>query len=252
MSLLPIGKSAVVPPGPRPATDGRAGATRRQTTADTVADPTYRRLLGEAAWRRLPVEVRRRFSQAPAAGHTLVYRGSVSLAYSRAGRVFAMLCHALGRLLPPAWATRAIVDVELDRDPDGGIRWSRRYRYGDGRTVVVRSTKCVGADGRGLSERVGRFFIMPLDVRNDDGRLEFVSTSYAIRIGRIRLPIPGVLTPGTTRVSHTQIRGGLFRFTLSVRHRWLGETVRQDGLFQEFTRSRPSDDAGGPDDGAQR
>lgn len=202
-----------------------------------VADPTYRRLLGPDAWRRLPQEVQRRFSSRPHGDAHVSYRGHVRIRMSPAGRLFAQVCRVLGTLLPPRAGLSVPVNVDLTDDADGGVRWTRRYEYPRSKPVTVASTKCIGAGGR-LLEMVGRFFVMDLDVTEQDGSLVFTSTAYRLRLGGLRLKIPDALTPGTTTVAHTQVAGDLFRFTLRVHHRWLGETLLQEGLFQGFMTSR--------------
>lgn len=204
-----------------------------QTTPGREIDATYQQLLGRDAWERLAPEVRRRFSARPCPGGEIRYRGRVRIAMAPAGRLFAWLCKAFGDLLPPRTDESVPLAVTLTADPGGGVRWERRYEYADRPPAVVASTKRLDANG-GLLELVGRYFIMELAVSEVEGALHFVSTAYRLRVGRRRFRIPGFLTPGVTTVTHTQVAGGLFRFGLRVRHRWLGETLLQEGLFQDF------------------
>ncbi len=211
-------------------------APARRTASGLAADTTYERLLGRDAWQRLAPEIRRRFSRRPCHNGAIEYRGRVRIHMSRAGRLFARVCQLFGNLLPPRTADAVPLAVRLTADPGGGVYWARRYDYADGPPVVVGSTKRVDGAG-GLLELVGRYFVMELDVSESNGALVFVSTAYSLRLGRWRLRIPSLLTPGTTTVTHTQVAGDLFRFGLRVRHRWLGETLMQEGLFQGFDAS---------------
>ncbi len=63
--------------------------------------------------------------------------------------------------------------------------------------------------------------------------LYFRSAGYFFCLGRLRLPLPEWLTPGALTVSHTDLGGGLFRFTLDVVHPRLGPLLRQSALFRE-------------------
>ena len=73
---------------------------------------------------------------------------------------------------------------------------------------------------------------MRLALREVGGDLHFVSTSYDFTAFGITVRIPHLLTPGKTTVTHEQLRGDLFRFTLSVHHPVFGRTIYQDGYFE--------------------
>ncbi len=66
-----------------------------------------------------------------------------------------------------------------------------------------------------------------------EGELHFRSTGYFWRRGRRRVRLPRWLTPGELHVVHADLGGGWFRFRIAVRHRLLGETLFQDGIFAE-------------------
>jgi hypothetical protein len=67
----------------------------------------------------------------------------------------------------------------------------------------------------------------------DDGALVFTSRRFFLSIGSWRLPIPGVLTPGTCRVEHRAIDEHRFSFSLSMTHPLWGMTFRQNGIFND-------------------
>lgn len=48
-----------------------------------------------------------------------------------------------------------------------------------------------------------------------------------------QIPLPHWLSPGETHVSHTDLGGGFFRFTISMDHRQLGRTFYQTGIFRQ-------------------
>ena len=45
--------------------------------------------------------------------------------------------------------------------------------------------------------------------------------------------MPDWLPPGVTHVEHIDLGDGSFRFTMSVRHRWLGQVFWQSGRFRD-------------------
>jgi hypothetical protein len=49
----------------------------------------------------------------------------------------------------------------------------------------------------------------------------------------LRLPLPPWLTPGDLTVTHSDLGGGAFRFTLEIVHPRLGKLIRQSAIFRE-------------------
>jgi hypothetical protein len=78
---------------------------------------------------------------------------------------------------------------------------------------------------------------MPLNVYEERGVLHFVSRGYYFDLGRrpnggrIKIPLPALLSPGTTHVEHIDEADGWFRFTMTVTHPFFGEMFYQTGRF---------------------
>jgi hypothetical protein len=72
---------------------------------------------------------------------------------------------------------------------------------------------------------------MPLTVAVRDGELHFLSTGYYFEWLGLRVPLPSWFSPGCTHVVHRDLGDGRFRFTMTVRHAWLGELFNHDGIF---------------------
>ena len=209
-------------------------------------------LVGAAAWSRLPAAVQRRFGTAHA---DVTYQGHLDMRCSAIGHVYAALARLWGGPLTHLNRHAVPTTVRVSSNGCGGVVWERRFHThsgsagdaggdaagnangnatgnerGDDRTV--RSTKELGADG-GLLERTDGGLSMSLDVFEEDGALVFRSRSFWWVLGRLRIPVPALLTPGTCRVAHTDLGGGQFRFTLSMVHPWWGETFHQSGVFAD-------------------
>src|SRR5262249_18328698 len=123
--------------------------------------------------------------------------------------------------------------VRIYRSKRGdGIVWERRYGFPGRAPVVVSSTKRPDPPD-GLLECATRGFAMRLRVFERDGAIHFASTGYSVEVGRWRLSLPHLLTPGDAHVVHSDEGNGWFRFTMSFRHRLFGETYFQDGLFHQ-------------------
>ena len=187
-------------------------------------------LVGPAGWARLPSAVHRRFG----AGHGAAsYVGRMALRCSPAGRVFAVLARAFGSPLAGVTDDAVPTSVRVFDDGRGGMVWERRFHTREaGAPHVVRSTKELGADG-GLVERTDGGLGMDLRAFEDDGALVFESRGFFLALGRLRLRVPALLTPGTCRVAHTDLGDGLFRFDLDMVHPLWGRTFHQSGVFAD-------------------
>jgi len=187
-------------------------------------------LVGSAGWARLPAAVRRRFGVDHGAA---TYVGRMDLRCSPVGRVFAALARLFGSPLSGATATAVPTSVRVFDDGRGGMVWERSFHTaGAGAPHVVRSTKQLGGDA-GLVERTDGGLAMALEVFEERGALVFESRRFALMLGGLRLPVPALLTPGTCRVTHTDLGGGLFRFDLDMVHPLWGHTFHQSGVFAD-------------------
>lgn len=209
-----------------PAAEGRDNSV--------AADSTFRRLLGEAAWQRLNPNVRARFAVKPEAGQVFAFAGVMDVVRrSWFGWLLGHICRLIGTPVTPQRGRDVPTVVRIYRSRRGdGIVWERRYRFSGQAPVVVSSTKRADPPD-GLLECAGRGVAMRLRLFERDGAIHFASTGYCIEVGRRRLPIPHLLTPGDAHVVHSDEGNGWFRFTMSFRHRLFGETYFQEGLFHQ-------------------
>jgi uncharacterized protein DUF4166 len=210
---------------------GRPSASRDDTVAP---DPTFRRLLGEAAWQRLNPHVRARFAVKPEAGQVFTFTGVMDVVRrSWFGWLVGHICRLIGTPVTPRQGRDVPTVVHIYRSSRGdGIVWERCYGFSGRPPVVVSSTKRADPPD-GLLECASRGFAMRLRLFERDGAIHFASTGYCLDVGRWRLPIPHLLTPGDAHVVHGDEGNGWFRFTMSFRHRLFGETFFQQGLFHQ-------------------
>jgi len=199
-----------------------------------AADPTFRRLLGEAAWQRLNPNVRARFAVKPDAGRVFTFTGVMGVVRrSWFGWLLGHICRLIGTPVTPRQGRDVPTVVRIYRSGRGdGIVWERRYEFPGRMPVVVSSTKRADPPD-GLLECASHGFAMRLRLFERDGAIHFASIGYCIELGRWRLPLPHLLTPGDAHVVHRDEGNGWFRFTLSFRHRLFGETYFQEGLFHQ-------------------
>ena len=190
-------------------------------------------LVGSDGWNRLPAAVQRRFGCAH--GDT-TYIGHLELGCSRIGGLYALATRLFGGPLTRIRASGVTTTVRVSDDGRGGVVWERGFHrssmLGADHVRTVRSTKQLDRDGR-LFERTDGGLSMALDVFEEGGSLVFQSRGFSLVWGRLRLPVPALLTPGTCRVMHTDLGGGFFRFTLSMVHPLWGRTFHQSGVFAD-------------------
>ena len=180
-------------------------------------------LVHPADWARLPASLRSRFQ---AAHRPATYRGAMTFRCSAVGAAFAFLSRAFGAPLVGAQAAEQPVTVHV-RATARGIAWSRHI---GGR--CVRSVKSAGPGGTVLERTDGGLgMVLGLSVEAD--ALVFTSRRYVLALGRWRLPIPSLLTPGRCRVEHRAVDERHFRFTLTMVHPLWGTTFHQTGVFTD-------------------
>ncbi len=214
------------------------GARRNPDAGGDLLDLRFRALIPEREWASLPPAVRRRFGKRLAQGASAVYVGRVvAMRFSRFGRLCAQVARLFGGPLPlEVGAGRASV-VTVTEDPDGGGQvWTRLYARACGFPQVIHSAKRF-AGPTGLEEHVGAGIGMALTVAVVDGALAFRSQRYFVECFGQRVCLPDWLTPGALTVTHADA-GALeppdaFRFTLDIRHPWLGQLIRQEAVFRD-------------------
>src|SRR5882672_10577024 len=204
------------------------------SNAKVLDDHRFRALLSDEDWGRLPVAVWRRFSKRLADGKTIVYVGEVDEAcFSRAGWWLAQAARLIGGPLPTGSATCVPMIVTVTEDAAaGGQIWTRICARGRGFPQVIHSSKRF-AGPTGLEEYVGFGVSMALRMLVDGQALLFRSAGYFVQVGWLRLPLPEWLAPGDLTVTHSDLGGGEFRFTLDLIHPRFGRLIHQSARFTE-------------------
>jgi hypothetical protein len=199
-----------------------------------LLDLRFRALLGDAAWARLPPAIRRRFSKRLADGRTVVYTGRVTdMAISRAGRVLAQLARLIGAPLPVSRDVDVPSVVTVTEDMrSGGQIWTRLYARRRGFPQMIHSAKRFGGP-TGLEEHVGCGIGMTLRVSATESALVFRSERYFLQVGRLRVMLPRLLSPGDLTVTHREIDATRFEFTLDLSHPRLRGLIHQRAVFEE-------------------
>ena len=201
-----------------------------------IDDQRFRTLLSDEDWGRLPLAVWRRFSMRLADGNTIVYVGEVdSATISFAGWCIAQTIRVIGGPLPTAAETGVPMIVAVTEDAaSGGQIWTRMTGRRRGFPQVIHSCKRF-AGPTGLEEYVGCGIGVALRICVESEALVFRSVGYFLQIGRWKWPLPVWLTPGDLTVTHADLGGNAFRFTLQIVHPHLGPLLSHSAAFKEAT-----------------
>jgi hypothetical protein len=201
-----------------------------------LCDLRFRALLSDDNWKQLPPATRQRFSKRLADGATAVYVGEVvEIGFSRIGWWLSQVARLIGGPLPVSTDTHVPSIVTVTEDAaTGGQIWTRIYARRNGFPQVIHSSKRF-AGPTGLEEYIGFGVGMALRIAVDDGALLFRSAGYFMQAGRLKFFLPAFLTPGALTVTHTDLGGGQFQFTLEIVHPRFGMLVRQSAVFREAT-----------------
>ena len=197
-------------------------------------DHRFRALLPDEDWGRLPVAIWRRFSKRFEDGSTVVYVGEVKEAWSsRIGWWVAQAARLIGGPLPTGTETGVPMIVTVTEDAaSGGQIWTRICARRDGFPQVIHSAKRF-AGPTGLEEYVGFGVSMALRIAVEREALVFHSVGYSLQLGSLRIRLPAWLTPGDLTVTHSDLGGDDFRFTLEIIHPRFGRLIRQSAVFRE-------------------
>ena len=143
------------------------------------------------------------------------------------------MARLVGGPLPTGSETGVPMIVTVTEDAaSGGQIWTRICARKSGFPQVIHSSKRF-AGPTGLEEYVGYGISMALRIFVKREALVFRSVDYALQVGPWRLPLPAWLTPGDLTVTHSDLGGGSFRFTLEIIHPRFGRLLRQSAMFRE-------------------
>lgn len=198
----------------------------------------FKQTLG-TEWQKLHPDIRRRFDKNPEPGKRLHYTGTLSeLRCSLPGKLMGLLTRPIvGGALIPVSDTDVPVDIQVYSLPgDPAIYKYRLYRLNRHQPVEFTSHMLGGENGEVL-EYVGAGLGMTLDLRVEDGNLLFTSGRYFWQIFGRRVPLPGLFTPGKTRLVHQNRGPDRFSIRIEIRHALFGLMFLQAGDFREITQA---------------
>ena len=189
---------------------------------------------GEVAWAKLPAATRARFGRRIGGCRTILYVGEViECRMNAAGWLLARASRLIGTPVPTSRDAFVPACVSVTEDAaSGGQLWTRIYGRRRGFPQVIHSSKRF-CGPTGLEEYVGRGVGVALRVEVQGEALHFVGDHYFLSLLGLRLRVPAWLAPGTLTIRHVDCNHGRFAFVLELRHRLLGELIRQTVMFAD-------------------
>jgi hypothetical protein len=214
--------------------DIESGPAAGHATPVELTDLRFRTLLGAHQWNALPADIRARFSKRLSGNAAVTYVGHIAtVRMNRAGRLLSHALRLIGAPLPICLDSDVASVVTVTEDmATGGQTWTRLYAKKIGFPQVIHSAKRFSGP-TGLEEYIGFGITMALRPGVEDGALVFRSAGYGLNLGRLRLALPGWLSPGALTVGHRATGPGTFAFTLSLTHRLFGELLYQEGHYRD-------------------
>lgn len=210
-----------------------------QQSATAPASPSegalFRKILG-ARWQALHPDIQNRFEKNPFPGRPLRYTGILSeLTCSFWGRLLGHLTRPMiqGALIPYSDYDFP-VDIQVYSKPDcPHIYKERTYRLSRRKPIMFTSYMKESEKGEVL-EYVGMGLGMKLRVFEKNGNLHFESDGYFWDIGLFRIPLPDLLSPGKTYLTHMNQDRDTFRIRIDITHSIFGKMFTQAGVFHEI------------------
>jgi hypothetical protein len=194
----------------------------------------FKKILGPA-WRELHPDIQARFDKNPLPGKPLYYSGRLSeLTCSRIGRMLGYLTMPLikGALMPYNDADFPVEIQVYSKPACASIFKQRIYKLNTRKPVMFTSFMAESRKGEVL-EYVGKGLGMKLVLEVRDGNLHFESDGYFWEVFGVRIPLPGMLTPGKTFLCHRNNSPNQFDIRIEIRHALFGTTFTQAGVFRE-------------------
>jgi len=194
----------------------------------------FRKILAQD-WLKLHPDIQARFAKNPEPDKPLYYRGELSeLSCSKIGKILGYLTLPMikGALLP--FNDKDFpVDIEVYSKANCPFIFKQRiYRLNNRKAVEFTSYMRESSKGEVL-EYVGMGLGMKLVLHVENGNLYFTSDGYFWDVLGLRIPLPGIITPGKTFLSHRNDNPSQFNIRIEIKHCLFGTTFTQVGIFQE-------------------
>ncbi len=194
----------------------------------------FKKIMGKE-WLNLHPDIQKRFEKNPAPGAPLEYEGSLEeLSCSFWGKLLGYLTKPFikGALIPYT-AYNFPVDIQVYSKKNCPYIFKQRiYKLPNQKPIQFTSYMRESETGEVL-EYVGSGLGMKLLVFEKNSNLHFKSDGYFWDIGLCRIPVPDILSPGKTYLTHINEGANQFRIRIDIDHAIFGKMFVQAGVFRD-------------------
>jgi hypothetical protein len=198
----------------------------------------FKKILGDR-WLCLHTDIQKRFEKNPIHGTPLYYEGILDELYcSIWGKLLGYITRPLihGALIPHT-AHHFPVHIQVYSKIDCPYIFKERIYFLPDRTPITFTSYMRESEKGEVLEYVGSGLGMKLIVFEKDSNLHFKSDGYFWDIGLFRIPIPDILSPGKTYLTHVNQGHDQFSISIIIKHPVFGIMFKQTGTFHEINKS---------------
>lgn len=195
----------------------------------------FKKIMGEE-WSRLHSDIQNRFEKNPVPGKPLKYHGTLEeLSCSFWGKILGYITKPFiqGALIPNT-AYDCPVDIKVYTKPNCPHIFKERIYKIPGRQPIKFTSYMKESEKGEVLEYVGAGLGMKLIVFEKDAQLHFKSDGYFLDIGICRIPLPDLISPGDTYLTHINEGENQFRIRIDITHKIFGKMFMQTGVFTQI------------------
>jgi hypothetical protein len=195
----------------------------------------FKKIMGKE-WLRLHPDIQNRFEKNPTPGKPLKYHGKLEeLSCSFWGKILGHITKPFvqGALIPYT-AYEFPVDITVYTKLNCPHIFKERIYKIPGRKPIKFTSYMKESENGEVLECVGAGLGMKLILFEKDSDLHFKSDGYFLDIGIYRIPLPNIITPGYTYLTHVNEGENQFRIRIDIKHKILGKMFVQTGVFKQI------------------
>jgi predicted DCC family thiol-disulfide oxidoreductase YuxK len=203
------------------------GTTKIQKTAFA---PTFKPIFG-SAWDNLPEVIKLHYANRPYSEDITRVKGTMTITFSPLMKFLAPFLSYF-KIFAPAPGEHISVEVDYMSSPkNASFTFNRRFYYPHlDKPFTFKTTLWHIKDDVIID--TFRFGIgLKMRYAFDGTKVQFLHEGYALRLGKLRVPLPLTFLLGKGYGEETPLSDNSFHFFLESTHPLLGKIIRYEGMF---------------------